>query len=560
MTGAALRWLARHVLSLVVIMAILLGVEAFRRELSDVLTSNDQLGGVNQARTEVEGYLALEARAAAGRIAEIEKLGLDGLEERIRGLDVEIGALSPRGDPVGLMDLAGGQAVSKAKRQLRLELLEKERAFVAELAAFYKASRDREQARVDLERLRQEHQRAYSQLMRKTGELAAFELSHPVERWIPFTAAGRKHRTLSDERASLLQGNLEAHQRYESLRRQIDRLPSRGRPASPRFADSAALGELRALSEGLEEHVRSSWLNRFAQPIGAVLPLALMILVAIMVTPPAIKLFAFYVVAPAASRRPPLRLLPEAGGTILLGARDTDSNGKPTSAVSQVVAVGPGEELLVHPEYLQSTADIATKSTKWFLDPSLPLTSLASGMVGLTRITSATRQVFVVSAMTDPLSEVGLLTLPEGSAMVLQPRGLVGILQSIESPVKITRHWRVASLGAWLTFQFRYLVFHGPGTLIVKGCRGVRLEPADEGRGINQAATMGFSANVGYSVRRSETFMPYLTGKQGLFNDNFAGGPGFYLYEEVPDAARKAGIGGRGLEGAVDSLLKAFGI
>jgi hypothetical protein len=118
----------------------------------------------------------------------------------------------------------------------------------------------------------------------------------------------------------------------------------------------------------------------------------------------------------------------------------------------------------------------------------------------------------------------------------------------------------VASVSAWLTLQLRFLVFHGPVTLIVKGCRGIRVESAAAGRSVNQAATIGFSANLAYSVSRYETFMPYLLGKQELFNDNFAGGPGYCIYEESPHFGKRGGITGRGLEGITDTLMKVFGI
>jgi hypothetical protein len=112
----------------------------------------------------------------------------------------------------------------------------------------------------------------------------------------------------------------------------------------------------------------------------------------------------------------------------------------------------------------------------------------------------------------------------------------------------ITRHWRLGSLHAWLTLQLRYLVFHGPCRLILKGCRGVRAEEprADQPRMINQAATIGFSANLDYRNTRCETFVSYLRGKEALFNDLFAGGPGRFVYEEVPGNHRAGS--GRGLE------------
>jgi hypothetical protein len=77
---------------------------------------------------------------------------------------------------------------------------------------------------------------------------------------------------------------------------------------------------------------------------------------------------------------------------------------------------------------------------------------------------------------------------------------------------------------------------------------------------INQAATLGFSTNLDYRNTRCETFASYLRGEEALFNDPFAGGPGLFVYEEMPAGGRRGGIIGRGLEGALDAALKAFGI
>ena len=77
---------------------------------------------------------------------------------------------------------------------------------------------------------------------------------------------------------------------------------------------------------------------------------------------------------------------------------------------------------------------------------------------------------------------------------------------------------------------------------------------------INQSAVLGFSANLEYSCTRRETFVSYARGQETLFNDMFGGGPGFFIYEEIPDVRERAGVTGKGLEGVVDAVLKAFGI
>lgn len=298
----------------------------------------------------------------------------------------------------------------------------------------------------------------------------------------------------------------------------------------------------------LDEKLARSTVSRVAEVVRQELPTALLVLLAILLTPTAIKAFLYFVVAPLAQRRPPLRLLPDAAGRITASA---------SSAVSIPVVLKEDEELLVHAGYLQSSPLHAQKSTKWLLDPGIPLSSLLSGMYMLTRIHSSGPEPVVVSATRDPLGELGIVELEEGAALACQPRALVGVAQQRGRPVRITRHWRFGLQG-WLTLQLRFLVFHGPGRLILKGCRGVRVERPGGGRLISQAATLGFSARLAYSTTRCETFVPYWAGKEELFKDLFSG-DGVYVYEELPSTERRAGAGGF-LRGSADALLKVFGV
>ncbi len=336
----------------------------------------------------------------------------------------------------------------------------------------------------------------------------------------------------------------------------------------PRFRESPAAtlhaerdawqGELAALEELLRtqrERLERDPRERLVSAVRAQLPAALGILLAVMLAPLIVKGLLYFVIAPLAERLPPIRILPGAMA---------DAIDPAPSAVSLPVELHPGEELALQSEYVQSSSRPARKRTRWFLNPALPFSSIASGMFALTAIRpegDAPTRV-MVSSQRDPLAEVALLELPAGAALVLQPRSLAGVVSAVDAPPRITRHWRLASLHAWLTLQFRYLVFHGPCRLVLKGCRGVRAERPEPGQArlVNQAATLGFGAGLDYRVTRCETFVSYYLGREDLFNDLFAGGPGLYVCEELPDAARRAGLGGRGLEGAVDAALKAFGI
>lgn len=290
-------------------------------------------------------------------------------------------------------------------------------------------------------------------------------------------------------------------------------------------------------------------------------PTALAILVAVIALPVLIRALLYFVFAPLAARLAPIRIVAAADGR--LGAQPElaapEASRRSVSGVSLEVVLEPGSVLHVHPDFIQSSAVAARKRTRWLLDARYPFTSLASGLYALTTVEAQGGEPIVISSTKDPLAEVALLNIDAGSAVVLQPRSLAGVIESGAAPMHVTSHWRLGSLHAWLTLQFRYLVFHGPCSLIVKGCRGIRIEPARASRSVNQAATLGFSANLEYSNTRCDTFLAYWRGDQDLFNDRFSG-PGYYIYEEAPAANRRTGMTGRGLEGIVDGVLKAFGV
>jgi uncharacterized protein (AIM24 family) len=351
------------------------------------------------------------------------------------------------------------------------------------------------------------------------------------------------------------------YQRRALLSRELD---DRAKTVSPRHAT------LRADRERKRQQVQATEAQLAAQQqratedphsvlfdtIKASLPVAFSVLAGILLMPVFIRAFFYFVLAPLASRLPPIRILPNDRAPTIAPS--------PPSSVSVAIDVMPGQELLVQPGFLQSSSLPARKETKWFLNPRLPFASIASGMFALTRVRpeADTGTHVVVSSQDDAFGEVGVIELPEGAAMVIQPRSLAGIVKREGLPIAMTRHWRLGSLHAWLTLQLRYLVFHGPCRLILKGCRGVRAEEprAGQPRLINQAATLGFSANLDYKTVRCETFVPYLRGREDLFNDLFGGGPGRFVYEEMPARGAGRGVSGRGLEGITDAVLKAFGI
>lgn len=276
------------------------------------------------------------------------------------------------------------------------------------------------------------------------------------------------------------------------------------------------------------------------------------LLLGIIVTPYAIRLVFYFCLAPLVERRPPVRLWPS-------GSMQTALAIPQQSATSAPIMLGAGEELLVRQGFLQSTSSRGKKATRALLDWRHPLSSLASGLSFLTRI-EGEGETTTVSAVHDPFAEVAVLDLPPGAACVLQPRALVAVVQFAGRPIHITSHWRLGSLHAWLTLQLRYLMFHGPARLVIKGGRGVRVERAERGRVFGQDQLVGFSADLAYSVTRTETFWPYLIGLEVLLKDKVEAGEGLLIIEEAPMATGGRAVSRKGLEGAADVLLKAVGI
>lgn len=291
------------------------------------------------------------------------------------------------------------------------------------------------------------------------------------------------------------------------------------------------------------------WAEDFG--LRAILAQAAMILTLVILTPLLVRFLSYYVLAPAAIRR----------GTILLNIPVTSGTrvrGGAKSQISLSITLKENEELLVRQSYLQSSSLRSQNATRWLLDHKRPFTSFAAGLAFLTQIRGQ-GEMTTVSAVRDGFSELNTITLASGTACVLQPRALAAVVQPIGRPVRITSHWRIFSLNAWLTMQLRYLVFHGPAELIVKGGRGVRVEAAQAGRLLGQNQLIGFSPDLSYSVSRTETFWPYFLGREPLLKDRVMMGEGVLIIEEAPQSSRD-GKPRRSIELVVDAILKLFGL
>ncbi len=557
---------ASAALSLAVIVAILLGYnflsveyakyELLEREQSALLTTKGELEAIrDQAAKDV-----LPVIPQPGTPANL-------LADHIAALEVEIGhkqvARQKLWDDHPIQRVLPGSETFRQIATLDIEI-----AFRRQGLAYLRNLHTVTSGPVEAERQIQLFQAGSAKLAEQIyqNKKAQWELSKrsPLMWQIPFSGAYRQMKRWEEEER-LLQNSKDQHDaevaRQQRILEELRKLPRPGSFVLDRDTANRTIQPVDQLLAENDKQLEGSNFHKFMRPVKEALPTALMILLAALLSPLLVKAIAYYWIAPAAVRRPPIRLMPNSSGqiSVSVAAVGSESAQTPSSRVSLPLALDERSELIILPAYLQGMPLSAESDTQWLLDWSIPLTSLAAGMYRLTRIRPNGEEHITVSSSIDPLAEFSLLDVSDGSALVLQPSCLVGFIQARGDQLKITRHWRFASLGAWLTLQFRYIVFHGQARLIVKGCRGVRIEPAIGGRTVNQAATLGFSANLEYSVARNETFWSYFFGERELFNDSWQG-MGYCVHAETPHPDDRSGLFGRGIQGIVDTILKTFGI
>lgn len=569
--GRAFGWLGRR-LALYVVLVAAIGFATFalpwiKREIEGDRQAGQRYEALSQSHGQLAADIDAARRRLTGSLDATRRQGLAAIDGRIAVATQEKAALeqAARNTPsTFVLALRGSDAVLAAKRrELSLLMLDREIDGLRAARAIAAADQASLAAALDIQRQRTAALAAIATCDAARGAQAAFEQRWrwKVRSWIDNSdhkaLAARTATDCAEARRQVARHNLlvrtnretaAARARAESALALVE---SDGGAAITAWRTGLAADLQRARTEWAGNW--SEWLRLRAERLGlwSIMIAAAWALLAIILTPYAIRLIFFFLLAPMAERRAAIRLRVPGGG----GA-DIPLPGPSTTSVA--IRLDSGEELLVRQDYLQSTAHGGAKATRWLLDYRHPLSSLVSGLSFLTRI-RGDGETTTISAVHDPFAEVVVLHLPEGAACVLQPRALAAVTQPIGRPLRITSHWRLFSLNAWLTLQLRYLLFHGPAHLVLKGGRGVRVERAEQGRIFGQDQLVGFSADLAYSVTRTETFWPYFLGREQLFKDRVQAGDGLLIVEEAPIAGRR-GEARHGLEGTADAMLKLVGL
>ena len=270
--------------------------------------------------------------------------------------------------------------------------------------------------------------------------------------------------------------------------------------------------------------------------------------------PSAGKLLLYFGFAPLVMRGRPVRLTAD----LVVMPEITESR------VSLDLPMPPGEQLWIKERFLQTSDEGFVRRTRFLLDWSIPFTCLASGLVELIEMRNPARAVtrhVTLSNEANPHVELTTVTLPAGSALVLRPSFLIGVLAGSGERLTIRRRWQLWRWQAWVTMQFRFFEFSGPCRLVLAGNRGVRAErlaDAASARRANQDATIGFTPDLDYLSVRAETFWGYYRGMNPLFDDLFAG-RGLFLCQQISSEG-EAGRARKFWAGVWGGVLKAFGL
>jgi uncharacterized protein (AIM24 family) len=155
-----------------------------------------------------------------------------------------------------------------------------------------------------------------------------------------------------------------------------------------------------------------------------------------------------------------------------------------------------------------------------------------------------------LSAPDDPNSYLMRLDLKDHPGVVIHPRNLVGVVGDLT----LQTRWKPFSVHAWSTWQLRYILLSGTGSLVIEGVGDVVAERLQGSRAkIEQALVLGFDSRLSLRTSRTETFLPYLFGKAPLVDDVFEKSGNYFWQKTVKEPSRNP------IERGFDALFSALG-
>lgn len=301
------------------------------------------------------------------------------------------------------------------------------------------------------------------------------------------------------------------------------------------------LGQKKAEEESLEEAQASGvgWVvNQWARSwkwLAAIAAIALFM-------PPVLRTVSYFLLMPMVSRmHKPIHLA---------AGRENASAALHATAAQRTLAIqlNPGEVLSARSEHVRPVQG-KTRS-RLLYDWRSPFISFAAGLHGLSRITGVEDgSSATLASPDDPNSYLMRIDFADHPGLVMHPKHVVGV---IGTPDLITRwRWGIQSFATW---QVRYIMFAGTGSLIVQGSGDVvATNPQGRSTRMEQSLVMGFDSRLSVGVNRTEVFVPYLRGKTPLVDDEFTGPHPLFWQKSSADGPRNP------IAKTFDALFSALG-
>lgn len=239
----------------------------------------------------------------------------------------------------------------------------------------------------------------------------------------------------------------------------------------------------------------------------------------------------------------------------LAAGRDNATAADLRTAAAQrtlTIQLGAGEVLSARSEHVRPVQG-AIRSQLLY-DWTSPFISFAAGLHGLSRIagdeggSSAT-----LATPDDPDSYLMRIDFKDHPGVIMHPKHVVGV---VGMPDLETRwRWGIQSFATW---QVRYIMFAGTGSLIVQGSGDVvATNPSSRSTKMDQNLVMGFDSRLTVGVNRTEVFWPYLRGRTPLVDDEFTGCYPFFWQKSSADGPSNPIA--RTFSAVFSSLGKLFG-
>lgn len=289
----------------------------------------------------------------------------------------------------------------------------------------------------------------------------------------------------------------------KDAQRAVDEVEAKQAEVAARIeAARAEEAELRAAQESGVGWVVHRWSQVWKWLVGIAL--------VVIVLPPLLRTASYWLLMPVVKRvHKPIRLSSEQGsGDLDVGP----------ALRTLPVDLAPGVVLSARSEHVRPVRGHVR--SRLLYDWSSPFISFAAGLYGLSRITGDDEGTEATLAVPDdPDAYLMRIDFTDHPGVVMHPRHVVGVIGTPE----LTTRWRWG-IQAFATWQVRYILFGGTGSLIVRGSGDVvATRPGDRSTRMEQHLMMGFDSRLTVGVNRTEVFLPYLWGRTPLVDDEFTG-------------------------------------